>query len=269
MIAVQGPRRSGTRAAAGSPRLGRDEVLPRRWKPKSPVSRRIVSRTGYTGEDGCELIVPANAGDAIWEQLLDAGQGRGVAPAGLGARDTLRLEAAMPLYGHELSEEINPLEAGLAFAVNLENRMFPGRDALAKIKQSPLSRVRIGWNSPASACRAKIIRSCTSSAGARTQVGEITSGTFSPDVRQSRSPWATFAPTWQPARSWSSIFAARPSRRVVKLPFYLYRRKIEVKHDRKIARRVLGSPGIYAWDTHRNQFVVAPLGAKAGELKAP
>ncbi len=95
----------------------------------------VVSRTGYTGEDGFELIVPASIAADLWEKLINDGESIGVQPAGLGARDTLRLEAGMPLYGHELTEETTPLEAGLGFAVNLEDRNFPGADALRAIKQ--------------------------------------------------------------------------------------------------------------------------------------
>ena len=103
----------------------------------------LASRTGYTGEDGCELIVPRDAAVTVWEAILNAGSALGAKPAGLGARDTLRLEAAMPLYGHELSEEIDPYRAGLAFAVNL-NHDFIGRNALSQLKDSPNQPVRIG-----------------------------------------------------------------------------------------------------------------------------
>ena len=103
----------------------------------------IISRTGYTGEDGFELILGTRATEGVWQTLLDAGADAGVVPAGLGCRDTLRLEAAMPLYGHELSEQINPYEAGLAFAVQLKDRTFIGHDALAAARGS-IARVRVG-----------------------------------------------------------------------------------------------------------------------------
>ena len=86
----------------------------------------IASRTGYTGEDGLELIVPADAAEALADELVH----RGVVPCGLGARDTLRLEAAMPLYGHELTETTNPILAGLGWAVKLDKGEFVGRDAI-------------------------------------------------------------------------------------------------------------------------------------------
>lgn len=138
----------------------------------------IVSRTGYTGEDGCELIVGANMATNVWQTVMEAAAPLGGLPCGLGARDTLRLEAAMPLYGHELSEEINPYQAGLAFAVNLENRSFPGRDALAKIKQDPNQPRRIGL---------EVVGKRTPREGATIlregeKVGQVTSGTFSPTL---------------------------------------------------------------------------------------
>src|SRR5690606_9305296 len=94
----------------------------------------FVSRTGYTGEDGCEITVDAADGSLAWEVILGAGNAYGAKPAGLGARDTLRLESAMPLYGHELSESINPVEAGLGFGYNLKDREFIGKDAIAKFE---------------------------------------------------------------------------------------------------------------------------------------
>ncbi|QDV46962.1 Glycine cleavage system T protein [Stieleria neptunia] len=104
----------------------------------------IVSRTGYTGEDGFELVVRAEEATRVWENVLLAGRDAGFAPAGLGARDTLRMEAAMPLYGHELDETVDPVSAGLNFACNLEDRDFIGRDAIAAVKSAGPRRVRIG-----------------------------------------------------------------------------------------------------------------------------
>ncbi|MDA8745718.1 glycine cleavage system aminomethyltransferase GcvT [Rubripirellula amarantea] len=104
----------------------------------------IISRTGYTGEDGFELIVRAEEATRIWENVLLCGREAGFAPAGLGARDTLRLEAAMPLYGHELDETIDPITAGLTFACNLEGRGFIGDEALRQIASEGPKRVRRG-----------------------------------------------------------------------------------------------------------------------------
>jgi len=93
--------------------------------------RGVIGRTGYTGEDGFELFVPGEAAPGIWEALIHANRGAGLIPCGLGARDVLRLEAGMPLYGHELDETITPLQAGLGWAVKLTKPDFVGKAALA------------------------------------------------------------------------------------------------------------------------------------------
>jgi len=138
----------------------------------------VLSRTGYTGEDGCELMVPAAKAMEIWEQILDAGAAVGARSVGLAARDTLRLEAAMPLYGHELSEHIDPLQAGLSFAVQLEQREFIGREALLRAQADPTRRRRIGLvlgdrRVPREHYPVLHTGQC---------VGEVTSGTFSPTL---------------------------------------------------------------------------------------
>src|SRR6185437_2342603 len=92
----------------------------------------IVARTGYTGEDGFELFVDGADALAIWTALLHDNAGAGLIPAGLGSRDVLRLEAGMPLYGHELTEEITPIQAGLNWAVKLNKPEFTGKAALEK-----------------------------------------------------------------------------------------------------------------------------------------
>lgn len=127
MIAVQGPEAIGIVSALGAEHaatLGRFGVV------RSTVAGVgvVVSLTGYTGEDGVELVSEAGAGPRVWEALREAG----VVPCGLGARDALRMEMGYPLYGHELGPDTTPLEAGLSFAVRLKDREFVGRDALAK-----------------------------------------------------------------------------------------------------------------------------------------
>jgi aminomethyltransferase len=99
----------------------------------------LISRTGYTGEDGFEVYGKPNDIKTLWTALLD----RGATPCGLGCRDTLRFEASMPLYGHELSKEITPLEAGLTFAVNF-NKDFIGKAALLAQKEGDLTRKIVG-----------------------------------------------------------------------------------------------------------------------------
>jgi len=147
--------------------------------PKTSRLSGIVSRTGYTGEDGCELIVGSNSAVELWETILDLGNSRDARACGLGARDTLRLEAAMPLYGHELSETINPYQAGLGFAVNLEGRTFPGRDALAKLKDAAQPR-RVGLTLDGK----RVPREHYVIMRDGRPVGEVTSGTFSPTLNK-------------------------------------------------------------------------------------
>lgn len=104
----------------------------------------VVSRTGYTGEDGFELICRAEDAPRIWENVMLAGRDNGFVAAGLGSRDTLRLEAGMPLYGHELDEQIDPLSAGLGFACNLKDREFLGSDAIRQRANQPSGMTRVG-----------------------------------------------------------------------------------------------------------------------------
>lgn len=105
----------------------------------------LVSRTGYTGEDGFELYGSPEAIVALWNIILDAGKDKGCVPVGLGARDTLRFEACLPLYGQELSKDISPLEAGIGFAVKLQKEVeFIGQDALIAQKEVGLPRKLVG-----------------------------------------------------------------------------------------------------------------------------
>ena len=104
--------------------------------------RCLISRTGYTGEFGYELYCVSADAEGLWDLLLEAGADLGLIPCGLGARDTLRLEAAMPLYGHELNDVITPLEAGLDFAVKMGKEDFIGKDALAA--RLPVRQTRVG-----------------------------------------------------------------------------------------------------------------------------
>ncbi|HLX41432.1 MAG TPA: glycine cleavage system aminomethyltransferase GcvT [Ktedonobacteraceae bacterium] len=104
----------------------------------------IISRTGYTGEDGFELYFAPVDAPKLWNELLAVGKPQGLLPVGLGARDTLRLEAGYCLYGHELNEQTNPLEAGLGWTVKLNKGNFIGRDALVQIKEQGVERKLIG-----------------------------------------------------------------------------------------------------------------------------
>lgn len=102
----------------------------------------ILSRTGYTGEDGFEIYLSNEDASKMWEMLIDAGKEFDILPCGLGARDTLRLEAAMPLYGHEMDDSVNPLETGLGFAVKMQKEDFIGKKAMEE--KGELKRKRVG-----------------------------------------------------------------------------------------------------------------------------
>jgi aminomethyltransferase len=132
----------------------------------------VISRTGYTGEDGVEIMIGNAYGVALWEELVK----RGAKACGLGARDTLRLEAAMPLYGHELSEDIDPYQAGVAWAVKLDKGDFRGKDALVKRQANPTSRRRIGLELKGK----RIAREGAVIKADGKAIGVVTSGTHSP-----------------------------------------------------------------------------------------
>lgn len=137
----------------------------------------LVARTGYTGEDGFELMVAAHAAEALWAELLAVGADAGLQPCGLASRDTLRLEAGMPLYGHELSEEITPFEAGLGRVVRLDHE-FVGRDALAAQASTQPSRMLVGLAGEGR----RAARAGSSVLAGETEVGVVTSGVLSPTL---------------------------------------------------------------------------------------
>ncbi len=143
----------------------------------------LIARTGYTGEDGFEIFVDGAFASNIWEGLLRAHAREGLEPCGLGARDVLRLEAGMPLYGHELTEEITPVQAGQAWALKLSKPQFTGRDALAaQLERDDYARI-VGI---AMAGRAPAREGYPLFAGDR-RVGEIRSGSFAPSVNGGRN----------------------------------------------------------------------------------
>jgi aminomethyltransferase len=177
MIAVQGPhaREKVWRAVAGSEPATGDLAPFNAVSLVSPWGELFVARTGYTGEDGFEIVVPAAQAEALWEALRDAG----VAACGLGARDTLRLEAGMNLYGQDMDESVSPLESALAWTVDLASgRDFVGRAALL---EHPVARQLIGLllQDAGGVLRAHQI------VHTERGDGEITSGTFSPTLKAS------------------------------------------------------------------------------------
>ena len=140
----------------------------------------LVARTGYTGEDGFELLLPPEAAGALWDALLVAGADSGLVPAGLAARDTLRLEAGMPLYGHELSLDIAPAQAGLSRVVAADKEHFVGKDGLAARAADPAAPVLVGLSGQGKrAARAGYAVLADDTEGA---IGTVTSGALSPTL---------------------------------------------------------------------------------------
>jgi aminomethyltransferase len=173
IIAVQGPHAREHLAGVSSEAagVGRFRVLRFEWKGYACTA----AGTGYTGEDGVECSIPADAAPGFWDAVV----GSGVQPAGLGARDTLRLEAALPLHGHELGPGITSLQAGLGWVVSwTKPEGFRGRDALAREKDAGLTRLlaglATGGRQPPRAGATVFDR------GGDTALGEVTSGNFSP-----------------------------------------------------------------------------------------
>jgi aminomethyltransferase len=144
LLAVQGPQAIGVLQALTGVDLRAVRTYSFAHGEVAGV-RAMISRTGYTGEDGFELFVPPNSAERVWMAVLDAGKPIDLIPAGLGARDTLRLEAAMRLYGQDIDENTTVLEAGLGWIVAWDKGDFVGRDALVEQKRVGVSRKLVGF----------------------------------------------------------------------------------------------------------------------------
>ncbi|MCQ2011319.1 MAG: glycine cleavage system aminomethyltransferase GcvT [Sporolactobacillus sp.] len=178
----------------------------------------LVSRTGYTGEDGLEIYCPWEKASMLWDLLLAAGDADGLIPCGLGARDTLRFEARLPLYGQELSSSITPLEAGIGFAVKTgKPGEFIGKAALKQQKDEGLTRKVIGLEMIDRA----IPRTHYSVYAGDTKVGEVTTGTQSPTLGKNLG-LALVAVEWTQLGTLLDvdIRGKRKKAKVVKAPFY-------------------------------------------------
>lgn len=178
-IAVQGPRAMELMklmpglAAAADLRSFSFIDLDTQW------GKVIVARTGYTGEDGCEVFVAADKTTALWNAFLEIGAPLGAQPIGLGARDTLRLEACLPLHGHELSEQISAIESGLSWIVKPQKGAFLGSDVLSKqlTEGSPRSLVGIFLDEAGITRQDDLVLSASGE-----KIGSVTSGTRTPTV---------------------------------------------------------------------------------------
>jgi aminomethyltransferase len=212
MLAVQGPQalalcRGLTEADAEQ--LAYYHATPTRFHGAACV----VSRTGYTGEDGIEIMASAAQAQELWEELVR----RGAKPCGLGARDTLRLEAAMPLYGHELNEDIDPFQAGLGWAVKMDKGDFIGRDALLRRREEASLPRRVGLE----LAGRRAAREGASVLCDGRIVGRVTSGTVTPTLNKAIA-LAYIDPAHAAAGTLCNvdIRGKTEEARVVPLPFY-------------------------------------------------
>jgi aminomethyltransferase len=219
LIAVQGPRAHETVKATpmlAAIRAEVDSVLYYRWRSfEVDGERLIVSRTGYTGERGFEIFVPPARAMELWNQLMAAGEPFGVAPAGLGARDTLRFEASLCLYGHELDDETTPLEAGLNWLVKLGKDDFVGRAALAAEKEKGSKKKLVGFELDGR----NIARQGYAVMRGDSMVGKVTSGTYSPTLKKSLCMAYVDADSLDASLAIQVRTSAIPARRV-SIPFY-------------------------------------------------
>ena len=184
-IAVQGPRSRDLLMKTAFCKPVRDALPELKYYRFVTFERGgeeiILSRTGYTGELGYEVYLPAAQGLGLWRELLAAGAGLGVGPIGLGARDTLRFEPCLCLYGHELSEETSPLEAGLSWLVKFNKGDFLGRDALLREKEMGPRRALAGFEVEGR----QIARQGFTVSQGGAPVGAVTSGSFAPTLEKS------------------------------------------------------------------------------------
>jgi len=177
----------------------------------------VIARTGYTGEDGYEIMIPKPKLKQIWDVLFRVGAKHGILPVGFGARDTLRLEAAMPLYGHELNDELTPLEADLEWAIDLTKNEFPGSAVLKKQKETGIQKKRVGF---------EMIERGIPRQGFEIQkngktIGTVTSGSFIPTTGKNIGMAYVAAAEAKTGNAIDIIVRGKPVKAVlVSLPFY-------------------------------------------------
>lgn len=179
-LALQGPKAESILQKLTKEPI--DKIKFFRFVPETEICgiKALVSRTGYTGEDGFEIYLPSNIAPELWDKLLEAGKDEGLVPVGLGARDTLRFEAALPLYGQEISQDISPLEAGLGRFVKLEKEYFIGKEALLIQKERGIKRRLIGFEM----LDRGIARSHYEVEANGKTIGFVTTGSFSPSLKK-------------------------------------------------------------------------------------
>ncbi|REE91705.1 aminomethyltransferase [Paenibacillus taihuensis] len=219
LLALQGPSAAAIMALAAE-QFDCGKLAPFRFEAAVSVGgvQSLVSRTGYTGEDGFEIYVSANQAQHVWRSLFAAGEAFGLQPAGLGARDTLRFEARLPLYGQELSDRISPLEAGLSPFVKLDKGNFIGRDALVRQRADGVLRKLVGIEMIDRGIPRCHYPVCTADG---TPIGEVTSGTQSPTLKRNLGlALIETGCTGIGTEVWVEVRGKLLKAEVVKTPFY-------------------------------------------------
>ena len=229
MIAIQGPEAFACAThLLEAPEIAWDQLgyyqITRARYESAPM---LAARTGYTGEDGLELYINAEAGVELWRKLLETG-GQRTGPIGLGARDTLRLEAGMPLYGNDIDETTDPYCAGLGFAVKLDKEApFPGKERLREIKEAGPGQKLCGFIVQSR----RIARSGMEIFSGTDRVGRITSGAPSPTVQQPiamgylDSPYLELLADGQAPEPEVDVRGKREKLKLEHLPFFSRKRK--------------------------------------------
>lgn len=216
LIAIQGPASPGVLQPLTGVELS---DLKYYWFAHGEVAnaRATISRTGYSGEDGFEIFVPPNMADRVWQALLDAGRSADVIPCGLGARDTLRLEAAMRLYGNDIDESTSALEADLGWTIGWKKTGFIGEERLREQKEKGVARKLVGFEM----IDRGIARHGYPVVSGDKRIGVVTSGTQTPFLKKSIG--MAYVPTELSAPGTDLTIDVRgraSAARVVPLPFY-------------------------------------------------
>ncbi len=213
LLALQGPKSVRILQQA----FGSKSVPPLQYYEAKLWDWGVIARTGYTGEDGFEFMFHCSKLAEAWEKLFRAGAGEGLCPAGFGARDTLRLEAAMRLYGHEMNEETSPLEAGIEWAVDWDKESFEGREPLSKEKKEGSAKRLAGFEM---VDRGIPRQDCAIQKGGRI-LGKVTSGSFSPTLKKNIGLGYVPAAEAFAGNRIEVVIRHKPAQaQIVKLPFY-------------------------------------------------
>ena len=219
MIAIQGPRSPDVLDALDIAGAGALKYY-RHGRFQSPFGELLVSRTGYTGEVGFELLVPAEKVREVWDAALERGGPLGLIPCGLGARDTLRLEAGMPLHGQEIGPQTNPYEAGLGFAVRSDAN-FVGREALEAVRTAGPARKLIGLI----VAGPRIARTGSQVLVDGAEAGTVCSGTLSPTLGSNIATALVNSDVAESGRFAVRIRKHEAAATVTSMPFYKRRKE--------------------------------------------